>query len=108
MFAFFSREYLHTIIYADAANDSTGAGRVLIKARARAVRCSKIRETYIMEGYNVNGAPVYRKQGSALKAEELQAVICCLCGFILRGAMQVTQCGHRYCKNCIEKVMSEA
>ena len=88
-------------------------GRSTIKGCSRFggdLRFHAIQEDAAMEtvGYNVNGASVYRKLGGALKAEELLAIICSLCGLILREAMQVTQCGHRFCKNCIEKIMSEA
>ena len=57
-----------------------------------------------MEGYNVDGASVYNKLGSALKLSELQTLLCSICGYVLREAMQVTQCGHRFCKTCIEKL----
>ena len=59
-----------------------------------------------MEGYNVKGVSVYNKQGNSLKIDELKTIICSICGLVLREAMQVTQCGHRFCKNCIEILMS--
>ena len=60
-----------------------------------------------MEGYNVDGASVYNKLGSALKLSELQTLLCSICGYVLREAMQVTQCGHRFCKSCIDKLMTQ-
>ena len=60
-----------------------------------------------MEGYDLEGVSVYNMLGSALKLEELQTLLCSICGFVLREAMQVTQCGHRFCKNCIEKVTNQ-
>ena len=60
-----------------------------------------------MEGYDVSGATVYSKQGTALSRNELSTIVCSVCGLILREAMQVTQCGHRFCKNCIEKILNE-
>jgi hypothetical protein len=59
-----------------------------------------------MTGYNVKGVTVYSKQGIALKADALQALLCAVCGRVLREAMQVTQCGHRFCKECIEKILN--
>lgn len=50
---------------------------------------------------------VYNSSGVALKLVEIQALLCSICGFILKEAMQVTQCGHRFCRFCIEKLLSE-
>ena len=61
----------------------------------------------IMEGYIIDGASVYNKLGSPLKLSELQNLLCCICGYVLREAMQVTQCGHRFCKSCIEKITDQ-
>ena len=60
-----------------------------------------------MAGYDVKGSSVYNKQGRVLKMADLQALLCSICGLILREAMQVTQCGHRFCRTCIETLMSE-
>jgi hypothetical protein len=59
-----------------------------------------------MAGYDVKNVAVYSRQGNALKLEELRELFCAVCGLILREAMQVTQCGHRFCKSCIEKILS--
>ena len=68
------------------------------------------RQIYIpveaMEGYDLNDTPAYNQQGGLLKLDELKTIICSVCGFILREAMQVTQCGHRFCKHCIERLMA--
>jgi len=61
----------------------------------------------MMAGYDVNGSCVYSKQGRVLKMADLQALLCSICGLILMEAMQVTQCGHRFCRTCIETLMSE-
>ena len=61
-----------------------------------------------MAGYDVDvkNSSVYNKQGRVLTLTELQALICSICGLLLVEAMQVTQCGHRFCKECIETLLS--
>ena len=59
-----------------------------------------------MAGYDLNGSSVYSKQGRVLKMADLQALLCSICELILMEPMQVTQCGHRFCRTCIETLMS--
>lgn len=54
-------------------------------------------------GYNVGAATIYNSQGP-LKSVDLVALSCSKCEHVLQEPMQVTVCGHRYCKQCIEKM----
>ena len=57
-------------------------------------------------GYNVGRATVYNKH-SPLKVADLASLTCSSCKLILREPQQVTSCGHRYCKVCIDQLTSE-
>jgi hypothetical protein len=59
-----------------------------------------------MAGYNVKDTKVYTPQGTALKLDQLTSLLCAVCGFVLRESMQVTRCGHRFCKVCIDKMLN--
>ena len=41
-----------------------------------------------------------------LKPTDIDALQCPLCGDLLHDPIQVTACGHRFCRSCIEKCMS--
>ena len=56
-------------------------------------------------GYNVGGATVYNKHGPLIAAD-LASVTCSRCKLILREPQQITSCGHRYCKVCIDQLRS--
>lgn len=53
---------------------------------------------------DVKGYKVYSKQ-TLLKPTDLDALQCPLCEDILHDPIQVTACGHRFCRSCIEKCM---
>ena len=53
-----------------------------------------------MESYRV-----YSNQ-KQLKLADLEALICRSCRGILRDPVQVTACGDRFCRSCIETLMS--
>jgi len=57
-------------------------------------------------GYNVGGATVYNKQGP-LKPSDQASLTCSRCKLILREPQQVTSCGHRYCRVCMDQLRSE-
>ena len=43
---------------------------------------------------------------SLLKSSDVAALLCPSCGGLLRDPVQVTACGDRFCRSCIEKIMS--
>jgi len=57
-------------------------------------------------GYNVGRATVYNKQGP-LKPSDQASLTCSRCKLILREPQQVTSCGHRYCRVCMDQLRSE-
>lgn len=46
--------------------------------------------------------------GYRVCAEDLERIgvkyLCSSCGFVLRMAMQVAECGHMYCEECMDEV----
>lgn len=57
--------------------------------------------------YHVDRYRVYREH-SLLKPADLEALSCPLCCGILREPVQVIACGHRYCRQCAEKIMKSS
>ncbi len=57
-------------------------------------------------GYEIDGATIYNKHGSMTKAD-LEHLLCSRCDKILRNAVQVTACGHRYCRDCLDSIVSD-
>lgn len=55
--------------------------------------------------FDAKSCRVYSKQ-TQLKAADLQALMCSSCRGILRDPVQVTSCGDRFCRSCIDKLMS--
>ena len=57
------------------------------------------------KGYSIGDAAVYSKN-SQVKPSDLAALQCPLCELVLRDPVQVINCGHRFCKGCLEVVTS--
>ena len=55
--------------------------------------------------FDVKRCKVYRKQ-TLLKTTDVETLLCSACSELLRDPVQVTACGDRFCRGCIEKLMS--
>ena len=63
-------------------------------------------EIYTMTSsvFDVKSYRVYSNQ-TLLKPADLDALQCPSCGDLLQDPVQVTACGHRFCRSCIEECM---
>ena len=55
-------------------------------------------------GFDIGEAAVYTKEGKELSKAEKDSLTCALCYLLLRDPHQVIQCGHRFCRGCVEIV----
>lgn len=59
---------------------------------------------YRQRGFDIGGAAVYTKEGKELSEAEKESLTCASCHLLLRDPHQVIQCGHRFCRTCVEIV----
>ncbi len=57
-------------------------------------------------GYNISGVTVYNTRGP-MKKTELKHLLCPLCNKCVKDPVQVIVCGHRYCKGCLDRFVSD-
>ena len=55
-------------------------------------------------GYDT-GVAIVRASDGPLSSTELSSLTCASCGLLLRDPQQVTTCGHRFCRVCIDQIM---